>query len=41
MKFVKKNNIDYAKNKSAILKINDIENEDEIYFGQKLYLPLD
>ncbi|MBN1046982.1 LysM peptidoglycan-binding domain-containing protein [Clostridium botulinum] len=37
----KKNNIEYAKNKSAILKINDIENEDEIYFGQTLYLPLD
>ncbi|MBW6409685.1 LysM peptidoglycan-binding domain-containing protein [Clostridium weizhouense] len=37
----KKNNIEYAKNKSTILKINDIENEDEIYFGQTLYLPLD
>ncbi|GAA0078122.1 hypothetical protein UT300005_25000 [Clostridium sp. CTA-5] len=37
----KKNNIEYSKNKSAILKINDIENEDEIYFGQTLYLPLE
>ncbi|MBN1055186.1 metal-dependent protease of the PAD1/JAB1 superfamily [Clostridium botulinum] len=36
-----KSNVDYVKNKSTILKINDIENEDKIYFRQKLYLPLD
>lgn len=35
------NNIDYFKDKSEILKINGITNEDKIYCGQKLYLPLD
>ena len=36
-----KNNIDYFKKKSIILKMNDITNEDKIYGGQKIYLPLD
>lgn len=36
-----KNNIDYTKNKANILKMNGITNEDKIYLGQKLYLPLD
>lgn len=35
-----KNNIDYTKNKANILKMNGIMNEDKIYLGQKLYLPL-
>lgn len=34
------NNIDYSKNKSIILKMNGITNEDKIYSGQRLYLPL-
>lgn len=34
------NNIDYTKNKSKILKMNGITNEDMIYSGQTLYLPL-
>lgn len=40
-KICEKNNIDYSKNKATILKINGIGNEDRIYCGQTLYLPLD
>jgi proteasome lid subunit RPN8/RPN11/LysM repeat protein len=36
----KKNNLDYDKNKALVLKINGITNEDKIYVGEKLYLPL-
>ena len=35
-----KNNIDYFKDKSEILKINGITDENKIYCGQRLYLPL-
>ncbi|WP_297430008.1 LysM peptidoglycan-binding domain-containing protein [Clostridium sp.] len=35
------NNIDYNKNKSKILKINGITDENKIYSGETLYLPLD
>ncbi|MFT8350397.1 LysM peptidoglycan-binding domain-containing protein [Clostridium saccharoperbutylacetonicum] len=36
----KKHNLDYVKNKDLVLKINGITNEDKIYVGEKLYLPL-
>ncbi|AGF56589.1 proteasome lid subunit RPN8/RPN11/LysM repeat protein [Clostridium saccharoperbutylacetonicum] len=36
----KKHNLDYDKNKALVLKINGITNEDKIYVGEKLYLPL-
>lgn len=33
-------NIDYVENKSVILKMNGIANENKIYSGERLYLPL-
>lgn len=39
-KICEENNLDYSKNKALILKINGIIDEDKIYSGQTLYLPL-